>query len=142
MQFIAVQKNTRQAPRKVRLVANTIKKMELPKAIEQLAVMERRASTVVLKTLHQAIANAKNNHGVDPSDLVIKEITIGTGPTFKRFRAVSRGRAHGILKRSSHVRVVLEDKPKQKAEPAKKEAKPAAKKATKKTTTKTKKSKK
>lgn len=112
MQFIAVQKNTRQAPRKVRLVANTIKKMDLAKAVEQLAVMERRASSVVLKTILQAVANAKNNHGVNPQDLVIKEITIGDGPTYKRFRAVSRGRAHTILKRSCQVRVVLEDKPK------------------------------
>lgn len=130
MQFVAVQKNTRQAPRKVRLVANTIKKMELAKAVEQLAVMERRASTVVLKTIHQAVANAKNNHGVDPQDLEIKEITVGTGSTYKRFRAVSRGRAHSIMKRTSHVRVILQTK----VQPKKDEAKAAPKATTKKTT--------
>ena len=112
MLFIATQKNTRQTPRKVRLVANTVKKLDLGMAIKQLSVMERRASLVVLKTLKQAIFNAINNHGVKFEDLKIKEITIGTGPTYKRYQAVSRGRGHSILKRTCHVRVVLETKSK------------------------------
>jgi len=108
MQFIAIQKNTRQSSRKVRLVANQIKKLDLLKAIDQLAVIERKSTLVLLKVIKQAIANAVNNHGVAVADLKIKEIIINDGPIYKRFRAVSRGRGHAITKRTSHVRVVLE----------------------------------
>lgn len=115
MQFKVTQKNTRQTPRKVRLVANAIKGLPLEQAIRQLAVMERRATVVMLKTIKQAIANAKNNHGVDADKLAIKEILVNQGPTYKRFNAVSRGRAHGIQKKTSHITVTLEEKVEKKA---------------------------
>ncbi len=104
----ATQKNTRQTPRKVRLVANTIKDLPLEQAIKQLAVIERRATLVVLKTLKQAIANAMNNHNYAFEDLSLKNILVEEGPRYKRFRAVSRGRAHGLIKRTCHVTVELE----------------------------------
>lgn len=132
MQFKVTQKNTRQTPRKVRLVANAIKSLPLEQAIKQLAVMERRATVVMLKTIKQAIANAKNNHGVDADKLAIKEILVNEGPTYKRYNAVSRGRGHSILKRTSHITVTLEEKVEKKAEvkaEAKKETKAEAKKA-------------
>ena len=110
MQFIATQKNVRQTPRKVRLVANAVKSLPLEQAIKQLAVIERRATLAVMKTIRQAVANAQQGHGVQPDQLQIKEITVGDGPRYKRFRAVSRGRAHNIIKRGSHVRVILEKK--------------------------------
>ncbi|NCN03819.1 MAG: 50S ribosomal protein L22 [Candidatus Pacebacteria bacterium] len=116
MQFKVTQKNTRQTPRKVRLVANAIKDLPLEQAIKQLAVMDRRATVVMLKTIKQAIANAKNNHGVDADKLAIKEILVNGGPVYKRFNAVSRGRAHSILKRTSHITVTLEEKIEKKAE--------------------------
>jgi len=108
MTITASQTNTRQAPRKLRLVANAVRKLSLTQALRQLAVMERRSSIVVLKTLRQAIANAQHNHGARFEDLVLKNITIDGGSQFKRFRAVSRGRGHGILKKTSHVTVELE----------------------------------
>jgi large subunit ribosomal protein L22 len=110
MQFIAVQKNTRQTPRKVRLVANQVKKLSLLKALDQLAVMDRKSTLVLLKTLKQAIANAKNNHGVSPDSLEIKELLVTDAARYRRFRAVSRGRAHNVVKRSCHIRVVLQQK--------------------------------
>ncbi|MCL4208219.1 50S ribosomal protein L22 [Patescibacteria group bacterium] len=119
MQFKVTQKNTRQSPRKVRLVANTIKKLPLEQAIKQLAVIERKSTVVLLKTIMQAIANAKNNHGVDADKLAIKEILVNVGPSYKRYNAVSRGRGHSILKRTCHISVTLEEK--------KAEVKPAAK---------------
>jgi len=103
----ATQKNTRQTPRKVRLVANTVKNLELTEAIKQLSVIERRATLVILKTLRQAIANAMNNHGFAYEDLKLENILVTEGPRYKRFQAVSRGRAHSILKRTSHVTVIL-----------------------------------
>ena len=110
MKIRAEQKNTRQTPRKVRLVANQVKDLSLEKALRQLAVMERRAATVILKVKRQAIANATNNHGLKFEDLELDNIIIKKGPTYKRFRAVSRGRAHRILKRSCHVEVTLKTK--------------------------------
>lgn len=110
MQFKVTQKNTRQSPRKVRLVANTIKKLPLEQAIKQLAVIERKSTVVLLKTIKQAIANAKNNHGVDADKLTIKEILVNVGPSYKRYNAVSRGRGHSILKRTCHISVTLEEK--------------------------------
>lgn len=106
----AEQKNTRQTSRKVRLVVDVIKKMSVVDAINQLAVMNRKSSLLVLKVLRQAIANATNNFGLAISDLEIDNIIVNDGPALKRWRAVSRGRAHTILKRTCHVRVDLRTK--------------------------------
>lgn len=110
MEFVAVQKNTRQTPRKVRLVANQIKDLPLEKALRQLAVIRKKSTLVLLKVMKQAMANAKNNHNVAVTDLEIKEIRVDEGSRYKRFRAVSRGRAHNVIKRNSHVTVVLAQK--------------------------------
>jgi len=107
MLITATQKFTRQSPRKVRLVANAVKKMSLDKALQQLAIIERKSTMVLMKTLKQAIANAVNNHGLKFADLSIDTIMINEGPTFKRMRAVSRGRGHEIKKRTSHIVVRL-----------------------------------
>lgn len=126
MKFKAVQKNTRQTPRKIRLVANQVKKLSLEEALKQLAVIRRKSTLVLLKTIKQAMANAKNNHGIAPTELEIDEITVTEGPRYRRFRAVSRGRAHGVIKRNSHVTVVLKQKDVTKEETKKeKETKPA-----------------
>lgn len=106
----ATQLYTRQSPRKVRLVANTIKKLSLEDAFRQLALIPRRATDVVSKVMRQAVANAVNNHGFQASDLMIDEVIVNEGPRYKRFRAVSRGRAHNVVKRTSHVTVVLKTK--------------------------------
>lgn len=108
MIITATQKNTRQTALKVRMVANQVKKLSLKDAIIQLGLIERRASLVILKTLRQAIANATHNHGYSIEELTLKSITVAPGPTYKRFRAVSRGRAHNIFKRSCHVTVEIE----------------------------------
>lgn len=135
MIITATQKYTRQTPRKVREVANAVKNMPLDKAIKQLGVMERRSSLVIMKVLRQAIANAVNNSGFAVEDLKLRSITVSPGPMYKRFRAVSRGRAHSVVKRTSHITVKLEagapsaaaePKPAKATKPAKAE-KPASK---------------
>ncbi len=108
MEIKATQRYIRQAPRKVRLVANTVKELSLEQAIRQLAVMRRAATLPVLKTLRQAVANAQHNHGLSPANLRIKELIVNDGATLKRWRAVSRGRAHSIFKKTCHVCVTLE----------------------------------
>lgn len=108
MIITATQMYTRQAPRKVRLVANTVRKLSLRAAFDQLSVMPREASIVVLKTLRQAVANAVHNHNIRFDELSIKSILVDEGPRYKRFRAVSRGRAHTIIKRTCHISVELQ----------------------------------
>lgn len=111
MQIIAEQRYIRMSPRKVREVSRAIKGMEDPaRLIEYLGFVERRAAGPIIKTLKQAMANAKNNMKVSGDNLRIAEILINEGPRYKRFRAGSRGMAKPIVKRTSHIRVVLETK--------------------------------
>lgn len=101
---------TRQSPRKVRLVANSVRKLSLEQALRQLSVMERKASLVVTKVIRQALANAAHNHRLTIEQVRLKNILVNEGTTYKRWRAVSRGRAHTIFKRTAHIRVILETK--------------------------------
>lgn len=108
MIITATQKNTRQTALKVRLVANQVRKLPLMEAVKQLSVIQKRSSLVILKVVRQAIANAVHNHGYSVSELTLKNIIVTPGPTYRRFRAVSRGRAHTVFKRTCHIVVELE----------------------------------
>jgi large subunit ribosomal protein L22 len=110
MTIKAHQTFTRTAPRKARLVANAVRKLPLDQAMQQLAVIEKRATVLVSKVLRQAIANATHNHGLSANDLAIKSILINEGPRYKRYQPVGRGRANSILKRTCHVTVELMQK--------------------------------
>lgn len=110
MIITAQQNNLRQSSRKVRLVANQVKKLSLAQAVDQLAVMQRRSSLAILKVINQAVANATNNLHLSVDQLVLSDIIVSDGPILKRMRAVSRGRGHSIQKRTCHVRVVLKTK--------------------------------
>jgi large subunit ribosomal protein L22 len=123
MLVTAYQKNTRQTSRKLRLVANTVKGLPLADAVKQLAVIERRATLPILKVVKQALANATHNHGLQVGDLVLDQILITEGPRYRRFRAASRGRAHGVTKRTSHIKVVLRTQEQPEAEKTNKESK-------------------
>jgi large subunit ribosomal protein L22 len=112
------------ASRKVRLVANLIRGMDVKEAETQLRFMPKRASAPLLKLLNSAIANAKNNFNLEKNVLFIKKLTINQGPPFKRWRAGARGRANPIAKKTSHINLVLDIKkgvktkePAQKAKP-------------------------
>jgi len=106
----AEQKYTRFSPRKVRLVADTMRGLSIEHAVEQLSLVDQKSSMVLMKVLRQAVANATNNLGLSVQDLEIDQILIGTGPRFRRFRAVSRGRGHEIKKPTCHVKIVLKTK--------------------------------
>jgi len=110
MQVVAKSKYLRISPRKVRLVADNLRQLSPEEALIALLAMNKKAAQPLAETLKQAIGNAVNNFNLNKQNLVIKEIQIGEGPVFKRWRAVSRGRAHPVLKRTSHIRIVLEDK--------------------------------
>lgn len=123
--------NYRQSPRKVRLVASLIKGKTVPAALNTLMVTTKRASDPMVKLLNSALANAKDR-GVSTENLYVKECTVNQGLTMKRFMPGARGTGFPILKKTSHVKLVLDTKaPKgAKAIPAPK-ANKAAKKETK-----------
>ena len=106
-QIKAERKYIRTSPRKIRLVADLVRQMSVPEAIITLTHLRKRAATAMLKTLKQAQANAVNNHNLSKDSLLIQSIE---GATYKRFRPVSRGRAHSILKRTSHIKIILKSK--------------------------------
>ena len=95
------------APRKVSLVASLIRGRTVADALTILSHTPRRAAGILAKTLESAKANAVNNHGLKPESLVIKSISVTAGVRLKRYRPISRGRAHPFIKRSSSIYIEL-----------------------------------
>ncbi|PIR88712.1 MAG: 50S ribosomal protein L22 [Candidatus Harrisonbacteria bacterium CG10_big_fil_rev_8_21_14_0_10_44_23] len=97
------------APRKVRLVAGALKGLSANEAEAQLMHLPNRSATSLLKLLRSTIASAKNNTDINIENLKLKEIIVDGGPSPKRFLPRAQGRATTILKRTSHVTMVLEE---------------------------------
>lgn len=108
MEVTATAKNIRISPKKVRLVVDQIKKMNPHQALAILDFTPKSSAKPIKKVIASAIANAKNNLGLKEATLKFKSIVVGKGPVSKRYQPISRGRAHSILKRTSHIKVVLE----------------------------------
>jgi large subunit ribosomal protein L22 len=106
----AEQKYVRISPQKMRLVARAVKSLSPDEALDKLKFLNKRSARPLAKVIKQALANAVNNSKLKRENLKFKTIQIGEGAVYKRWRPVSRGRAHSILKRTSHVRVILESK--------------------------------
>lgn len=111
MEVISRSSNIRMSPRKLRLVADAVRGLKVSQALEILPQLGKKAFLPLFLTLKQGIGNAVNNFKLDKENLVIKKLEIGKGPTLKRGRAISRGQYHSILKRTSHLTMVLEGKP-------------------------------
>ena len=92
---------------KVRVVLNLIRDQNVRRADEILQFTDREAARIVRKLLASAVANAVNNDGQDADDLFVKACFADEGPTLKRFRPRAKGRAGPILKRSSHITIVV-----------------------------------
>ena len=107
MEVEASANNIRISPRKVRLVAESFAGRNAQEALERLRFVPKKASLPLSKVIKSAISNAKNNNKLDEKKLVIKEIVINEGPRLKRFLPRSRGMVHPILKRTSHIKVVV-----------------------------------
>jgi large subunit ribosomal protein L22 len=99
----------RQSPFKVRQVLNLVRGLPVERAREVLAFAPKQATVPIRKVLESAVANAAHNHSMDASDLRVIAAFADEGPTLKRFRARARGRATQILKRTSHVTIVVGD---------------------------------
>lgn len=110
MEVAAESKNVKMSPRKVRLVVDSVKKMQIATAISQLTGMSKRAAIPVKKTLESAIANAVHNLKLSKDDLVIKEILVSEGVKYKRYHFAARGRVRPYKRRTSHIRVILASK--------------------------------
>jgi large subunit ribosomal protein L22 len=110
MKVTAKIKNLRTSPRKVRLVANFIKGMDVAVAIVQLNHTVKKTSPDIEKLLKSAVANAENNFGLDRTNLFVKEVIVGDGPSLKRWLPRAHGRATQLLKRSCNVEITLEER--------------------------------
>lgn len=107
MQAKAVAKYVRVSPRKARIVVDKIRGKEVVDALDILRFNERAISEAVSKVVASAASNAENQYGVRQENLVIKEAYVDEGPTLKRFRPRAKGSASPIMKRTSHITVVV-----------------------------------
>ena len=109
MEVRSIYKYARISPFKVREVTREIQGLPVSAALDLLAFIPKKAAFLIGKTLKSAIANAENNANLKPDGLVVKEAIVGEGPTLKRIMARARGSTSRILKRTSHIRIVLSD---------------------------------
>lgn len=110
MEARAYLRNVRIAPRKVQVVLDLIRNKPVEVAMATLSATPKSACECLEKLLKSAIANAENNHGMDKDNLYVAECFVCPGPTLKRIMPRAQGRAFRILKRTSHITMVLKEK--------------------------------
>lgn len=110
MEAKAIARHIRIAPRKVRVVIDLIRGKNIGEAYAILKYTPKVGAEVLLKVLQSAIANAENNYDMNSDKLYVAAAYVDQGPTLKRIHPRSRGQAFKILKRSSHVTVVVKER--------------------------------
>ncbi|MBR6044073.1 MAG: 50S ribosomal protein L22 [Ruminococcus sp.] len=110
MEAKAILRNARIAPRKVQIVLDLIRGKDYEVAMATVKHTPKAASEYLEKLLKSAAANAENNHNMDKNNLYVAECYVCPGPIMKRIMPRAQGRAYHILKRTSHVTVVLKEK--------------------------------
>ncbi len=110
MEAIAKHNFARISPQKARLVADQIRGKSVDQALELLTFSNKKAAELVKKVLESASAPAEHNEGADIDDLRVAKIFVDEGPVMKRIMPRAKGRADRILKRSSHITVVVADR--------------------------------
>lgn len=103
-------KHIRKTPRKMRIVADLVRGLQVEKALDLLRFQRKVAAVDVSKLIRSAVANAMQKGGVRPDSLYVKTIMVNVAPTFKRFTPRARGSSAKILKRNSHITVVLDSR--------------------------------
>ncbi|CAM3496669.1 50S ribosomal protein L22 [Hydrogenibacillus schlegelii] len=106
----AVARGVRISPRKARLVIDLIRGKDVGTALAILRQTPKKAAPIIEKVLRSAIANAENNHDMRPDALYVRACYVDEGPTLKRYRPRAMGRAAQILKRTSHITVIVAEK--------------------------------
>ena len=109
MQALAKHKFARSSAQKTRLVGDQVRGLSVDKALNVLTYSPKKAAELVKKVLLSAIANAEHNEGADIDTLKVKTIFIDEGPSMKRIKPRAKGRADRIVKRTSHITVVVAD---------------------------------
>lgn len=108
MEVIAKSKFVRTTPRKLRLIADMVRGLKVATAQDILTNLAKKGATPLLAVLKQGIGNAVNNYKLAKDTIFIKRLEINEAARLKRFRFVSRGRIHPVLKRTSHITLVIE----------------------------------
>lgn len=109
MEAKALARDIRISPQKARLVADLVRGKSVESAINTLRFMPKKGARILRKVIESAVANASQNETIDVDTLYVKKIYIDGGPMLKRIRPRAMGRASRILKRSSHIMVVLDE---------------------------------
>jgi len=109
MQVAAKLKYARISPQKCRLVADLVRGKPVGQAISTLRYTPKKGAELVRKVLESAVANAENNHNADIDALKVDRIEIDAAPMFKRFHARAKGRGNRIVKRNSHITILVGD---------------------------------
>lgn len=104
----AIAKGVRMSPRKVGVVAALVRGRSVDDALTILSHTPRRSALPIIKVIESARANADHNHNLKPNTLQIVEITVNHGPRLKRYRPAAHGRALPFMRRTSHIRVVVD----------------------------------
>ncbi|MFP4475895.1 MAG: 50S ribosomal protein L22 [Desulfatibacillaceae bacterium] len=109
MQGKAIARFIRVSPRKARLVADSVKGRPVEEGLNALRFMPQKSADILSRVIRSALANAEQRGEVDVDDLVIRNIIVDQGPTLKRWRPRAQGRGYQILKRTSHITVILDE---------------------------------
>lgn len=109
MEAKALARQIRISPQKARLVADLVRGKSVEVAINTLRFMPKKGARILRKVIESAVANASQNEAIDVDTLYVKKIHVDGGPMMKRIRPRAMGRASRILKRSSHITVVLDE---------------------------------
>ncbi len=110
MEAKAIARYVRVSPRKARQVINEVRGKDVAEALAILRFTRRKSADVITKVINSAIANAEHNYDMDVDNLYIATAYVDGGPVLKRFRARAQGRAYPILKRTSHITVVVKER--------------------------------
>ncbi|GGZ91680.1 50S ribosomal protein L22 [Ignatzschineria ureiclastica] len=107
MESRAIHRNARISPQKARLVADQVRGLPVDRALTLLQFSDKKAAGLIRKVLISSMDNAENNFGADIDNLFVKTIMVDEGPLLKRMRARAKGRGDRILKKTSHITVVV-----------------------------------
>ena len=107
MESKATAKFQRVSPRKTRLIARNVKGLPVEEAMNVLKFTPNKPAGVLYQVVNSALANASQYPGIDVDTMIVKDVVVNEGPTWKRFMPGSQGRAATILKRTSHITVIL-----------------------------------
>ncbi|NTV14258.1 MAG: 50S ribosomal protein L22 [Desulfobulbaceae bacterium] len=109
MEAKALARQIRISPQKARLIADLVRGKDVAEAINTLRFMPKKGARVIRKVIESALANASQNDSIDVDTLYVKKVFIDGGPMLKRIMPRAQGRANRILKRTSHITVVLDE---------------------------------